>query len=163
LNTIQCESLDIKNFHWFGTFTDLFHCEGPSIGNNPVIFYRDQLQAFFGTPEISFSVVACEKRSLIIDEAEYHSYTAEALLPLDGDTAVFAAPAATGDIPLDQIRAFYVPCGTLIVFKAGVWHKAPFPLNKDRVNSLIALPYRAYANDCTVAKIPGEKQVLIKV
>jgi len=105
-----------------------------------------------------------EKREPIIDVTEYHSFTAEGILPLDNDILIHVAPATPpdGPVPLDKIRVFRVPTGTMVVLRPGVWHHAPFTVNEAPANVLIVLPMRTYANDCEVVPLDEGERIKIK-
>ena len=52
-------------------------------------------------------------------------------LPLDNDILLQVAPATGNNdpLPLDKMRVFFVPKGTAITIKPGVWHWGPFTPN----------------------------------
>jgi len=85
-------------------------------------------------------------------------------MPLDNDALVWVAPAgATAEVPVDDIEVFFVPRGTLLCIRPGVWHHAAFTPDKRNLNVMIVLPERAYMTDCHVAEIPAKKQLEIKL
>lgn len=134
-------------------YRNLADPEGFTIGDKPILFYRDMLEARLGNESIaSCSVVQTWKRPFIIDEIEQHMHCCEILLPLNDDVILFAGEATDNHIP-NTMMAFIVPKGTLVVFKTGVWHKAPFPINQNIVQSLVILPPLTYANDCRVIQL----------
>jgi len=104
-------------------------------------------------------------RPLIIDVLEYHTNTGEAILPLDHDVIVQVAPATHPDDPppLARVMAFRVPHGTLLSIRPGVWHHGPFTLGEQPAHILIALPERAYANDCVVVKLAPDDRIAIEI
>ncbi len=152
MKQIEVETLSLESFKLIGEFTNLLDCQSEYIGETPVRFYRDMIEGVLANKQASVSVVQCSKREMIIEKAEQHFTTAELLLPLDGDIIIFAAPASPTLNP-DKIRAFYVPIGTMVTFDVGVWHKAPFPVNEDIVNSLVILPPLTYLKDCLVVAL----------
>lgn len=161
MQTIPVRALTLEAFQEFGTFTSLTDCRTSKIGSVPVEFFRDITGCNLGNICPSFSVVKTWKREPVIDEAEQHFYTAEVLLPLDGDVVIFVAPSTNREVPYKEIQAFAVPKNTLVTVKPGVWHKAPFPVKEEVVHSLIILPERTYANDCLVASFPEEQKLRI--
>jgi ureidoglycolate lyase len=161
MRKIKVEELSLEAFKPYGSFANLVDCDTVKIGEQPVEFFRDMVQTYTGNVVSSFSVVKTWKRPLVIDEAEQHFYTAEALLPLDGDIIVFAGHSTNKEVPYDGIRAFYVPKDTMVTFAPGVWHKAPFPADRKVVHSLVILPERTYANDCLVVSFPDEEKIEI--
>ena len=101
-------------------------------------------------------------RPMVITVGEYHDFTCEVSMPLDNDAIVWVAPAGAGsEVPVDDIEVFYVPKGTLLSLRPGVWHHAAFTPNDQNVSVMIVLPERCYATDCHVAEIPADKQVEI--
>jgi ureidoglycolate lyase len=162
MKTIRYQALNHEDFRPFGDFVNLIDPDTDKFGTPPVEFYRDMIPLQIGPYGVaSFSICRVEKRPNLVKAAEYHSVCQEGILPLDGDVAIHVAPASKGQIPLDKIKVFRVPQGTMVTLKAGVWHLAPYALDCDRVNVLIVLPERTYANDCKVAEIAAEDQVEI--
>ena len=150
MKQIQVEPLTLESFSPYGAFADMLSPKGVSIGQNPVIFFRDMLECPLDGKAASLSCCVVTPRPLIIDEAEEHSHTAEVTLPLDGDIIIFVGEATPEDIPEDRLRIFYVPSGTAVVIKPGIWHGAPFPAKQQTVHALVVLPQRTYTNDCVV-------------
>jgi ureidoglycolate lyase len=93
---------------------------------------------------------------------EYHTFTGEGILPLDGDIYVhLAPPTPKGVIPMDKVEAFFVPKGTLLSIRMGVWHGAPFAAGSEPVNVMCVLPERTYANDGYFHMVPEDEQIKI--
>ena len=137
-----------SDFSVYGRYTDLLHPKGPSIGEAPVRFFRDMMP--LGQAEVlSLSVTEMEPMELKADVMEFHSRTGECFLTLDGDTYICVAPATPDSvIRAENMEAYYVPAGTAVYLHPGVWHYAPFPVEKKTLHSLVMLPQRVYANDC---------------
>jgi ureidoglycolate lyase len=166
MRAIRPETLTNDAFLSFGSFCRMINPKAERIGMPPVEFYRDMVQANLGKDmAVSFSTCRVEKRELIIDVTEYHSRTSEGLLPLDNDVLIHVGPASPTHtkVPVDGFRVFRVPCGTMVVLKAGVWHHAPFVTNGKPANVLVVLPERAYANDCTVVPLKPKDRIRIKI
>ena len=107
-----------------------------------------------------FSVTTVRPRKSTIDFLEYHAYTGEGILPLDGDVYVhLAAPSMQTDPPLDTVEVFRVPKGTMLTIRMGVWHGAPYAAGEDTVHVLCVLPERTYANDCRMFILDEEQQL----
>jgi ureidoglycolate lyase len=168
MRTVKVEDLSVEKFLAFGYYAD---CFAPSnekfvLGTGGAIeFFRDMVQQDLGGVSIaSFSALRVATRELRIDVTEYHTKTAEAALPLDNDILMHVGPATLPGrgVPLDKIRVFRVPCGTLVVLRPGVWHHAPFAANDDPANMLIVLPERIYATDCEVVELPATDQIRIE-
>ena len=156
MRTVKVEELSCENFKSFGFYANMINPDTEKFGSPPREFYRDIIQQNIGnTYTVSYSITKVYPRDLIINMSEYHSKTAEGLLPLDNDILIHVAPATrpNNDFPSDKIRIFYIHKGTLVVIHPGVWHHAPFVINDNPANVLIILPERTYANDCVVTQI----------
>jgi ureidoglycolate lyase len=165
MRTVQVEELSVERFLPFGFYASMIDPRAQKIGAAPVEFFRDMVQHDLGGMAIaSFSTCRVERRDMAIDVSEYHTLTGEGILPLDNDVLIHVGPATPdSDVPLDQIRVFRVPRGTLVVLRPGVWHHAPFTVGGDPANVLIVLPERTYANDCEVVKLEEEDWIRIEV
>ena len=161
-NAKVCE-LSLEKFQPFGSFAPMINPDGAKLGAPPIEFYRDMLSLKVGTPTASFSVCRVEKRPMVVDVTEFHSWCGEGILPLDGDILIHVGPATPkGEVPVEKIKIFRVPRGTMVTLNPGVWHHAPFAYKSAAVNVLIVLPERTYANDCIVEKISPIKQIKVK-
>jgi ureidoglycolate lyase len=164
MKTVPVQALSVEAFLPFGYYADLIDPDTDKIGQSPMPFYRDMLQQDMGGATItSFSVVRVEGREMVIDVSEYHSRCGEGILPLDNDVLIHVAPATppAAPVPLDEMRVFKVPQGTMVVLRPGTWHHAPYTANGDAANVLIVLPERAYANDCTVVELEPADRIKI--
>lgn len=144
MRTIKAQSLTHDTFHFFGTFADFLPEEMPDMN-------MDQVTLDMGRPYqiASFSLIRAKPSpGNVAVMAEYHSWTGQLFLPLDGDTLLYVARPTTGDCPVEKMQAFYVPKGTMIAIKPGVWHFTPLAV-KDPVNVMISIPQRTWANDVT--------------
>jgi ureidoglycolate lyase len=160
MRKLKIKPLTLENFQSFGSFANLLNPDTVKIGAEPVEFYRDMVELNLGqNVAASFSTCRVTKRPLVVKELEYHTHCQEGNLSLDGDVLLSVAPAtANGDLPWDRVEVFYVPKGTMVTLKAGVWHCGPYAYQTDVANVLIALPERVYANDCKVVAIPADEQ-----
>ncbi len=163
MHTLKIENLSVEAFLPFGFYAQHLNPGADKLGAPPVEFFRDMVQQDLGqATRVPFSTCRVESRAPIIDVSEYHSHTGEAILPLDRDVLIHVGPATPGkDIPLDKLRVFRVPCGTMVVLRPGVWHHAPFTVDGEPANVLIVLPERTYANDCVVVELPEADQLAI--
>ena len=166
MKKVKVEKLSLEAYKPFGTYANLINPSDEKLGAPPVEFYRDQLQIDVN-PINSWSYSCCrvEKRPFVIDILEYHSGCGEVVIPLDNDILLQVAPA-TGNsdpLPLNKMRVFYVPKGTAITVKPGVWHWGPFTVNDQPVNILINLPERTYANDCIVVELEENDHITIEL
>jgi ureidoglycolate lyase len=165
MRTVKIEELSLEKFLPFGSYANYLSPQSEKIGAAPIEFFRDMVQQTLGSHTIaSFSTCRLEKRAGIIDVTEYHSTTGEVMLPLDSDILIHVGPATPpgAEVPLDKIRVFRVPQGTLVSMRPGVWHHGPFTLNDQPANVLIVLPERVYANDCVVVQLEPADQIKIE-
>ncbi|MBN1675881.1 MAG: ureidoglycolate lyase [Kiritimatiellae bacterium] len=163
MRTVQVEELSADAFLPFGFYARLIDPAAEKIGAPPIDFYRDMVQQDLGgASAVSYSTCRVEKREPVIDVTEYHTATGEGILPLDNDALIHVGPASPGDVPpLNRFRVFRVPKGTMAVLRPGVWHHAPFTVNDEPANVLIALPERTYANDCRVVELAGDDRIRV--
>jgi ureidoglycolate lyase len=164
MRTVKVEELSVEKFLPFGAYANYLNPQAEKIGAAPIEFFRDMVQQPLGSTSIaSFSTCRVEKREAIIDVTEYHTTCGEVMLPLDNDVLIHVGPATPPNaaVPLDKIRVFRVPRGTLVSLRPGVWHHAPFTLSDNPANVLIVLPERLYANDCTVVELTPNDRIRI--
>lgn len=164
MRTLKVEKLDVEKFLPFGFYGNLINPDADKLGARPIEFFRDMVQQdLCCASKVSFSTCRVEKRDFVIDVSEYHTCTGEGILPLDNDILIHVGPAAARDsgVPLDKIRVFKIPKGTMVVIRPGVWHHAPFTLKDSPANVLIVLPERTYANDCRVFKLAKGDRIRI--
>lgn len=165
MNTIQVEQLSLEAFWPFGFYANCINPAAEKNGAPPIEFFRDMVQLNLGGASVaSFSICRVERRDHVIEMCEYHSACGEGILPLDNDILIHVAPATPPHVscPLDRLRVFYVPQGTLVVLRPGVWHHAPFTVNDKPANVLIVLPERTYANDCARVKLAEADRIRIE-
>ena len=165
MKSVKAEELSVETFLPFGFYANMLDPDAEKIGKEPIEFYRDMAQQDLGGKAIvSFSTCRVEKRALVVDVTEYHTATGEGCLPLDNDILIHVGPASPGAVPpLDKIRVFRVPQGTMVVIRPGIWHHAPFTVDNKPANVLIVLPERTYANDCIVVELKKADQIGISV
>jgi ureidoglycolate lyase len=103
-------------------------------------------------------------RPNIINVSEYHNGCWEVCLPLDGDVLMHVAPAVPQkEFPFEQVEVFYIPKGTIVCIRPGVWHHGLYTVDSDVVNCLVVLPERTYMNDCHVYEFPEDKHIKISL
>jgi ureidoglycolate lyase len=161
---IELCRLTETSFRTVGTYHDLLRPEWEKISDGKAVaFFRDILSLRLGTDTVaSFSLCQALPREPLIDAVEYHTSTEEAILPLDADIAMALAPATpAGSVPLDKMKAFRIPRGTMVILKAGAWHSGPCVLGGGAVHILVALPERTYANDCVVRELAAAERLRI--
>lgn len=155
MRTILAKELTKENFCEFGSFYNMVDLKGNNLGD----FYPDHLKnPVSGNLPITFSGLNVHKASkMIVDTVEYHNYTGEVLLPLDTDIVIHVAPASNKIIP-EATKAFIVRKGTAVRLHVGVFHLAPFSIEKEEGHVMVALPERTYCNDCVVIKYEEKDQ-----
>jgi ureidoglycolate hydrolase len=164
MRTIGYRKLTKDAFAPYGAYASILAPFGERFGEPPVQFFRDMVQQYLGhTNTVSYSACVVQQRpDWIIDTAEYHDHTGEAIICLDGDYLMHVAPACqTDEEPWDRLEVFYIPKGTMVVTRPGVWHQAGFPYGCEEVHILCALPERTYNNDCVVKTAPPDKRVRV--
>ena len=150
MKTIKAVPVTEQNWAPYGYLADIADPKTAyGLGEYPCTFYRDIALAPMATAApIAFGSLRVGKRSMIIRDVEYHTFASEVMMPFDCDMVMYAGPANSGEPEPDKLEAFIIPKGTLLVFRAGMWHGAPFPL-KEEGTVLICLPERTYLNDTT--------------
>lgn len=167
MKQVSIKELTLESFRNYGTFSSFINPDRPNLGAGIVTFYRDMEILDIGPGSaVGFSVTRAQKRDYVIDALEHHSRTGETIMPLDGDVIMHVAVATRSenipnDIPIEKIEVFRVPKFTMVTLKKGVWHCAPYTYGTDYVNIMVALPERAYANDCFFYPIPEQDQIEI--
>jgi ureidoglycolate lyase len=158
--TLRVKPLTLEGFQPYGTFAPLTPPTArPLVAGELISFWPDCGGVLDLGPTASnhLAIGICQVawRPLQIDVSEIHSTTGEGICPLDGNIYVHvAAPTPGADVPVEALEVFFVPQGTMLVLKPGVWHHAPHAATPGQtVNTLILLPQRAYANDCVAVEI----------
>lgn len=164
MKTIKVKQLNKADFEAYGSYSNLIDVKEPITGNT-LIFTPDLVQQSLtpGCNMESFSCCVAKKRPYVIEQIEYHNTTSEGILPLNGDVIIHVALAfADKKKALDVMEAYYVPMGTIVVLKAGVWHHAPYPAGED-VSTLILLPPRIYENDCICIDLEDDEKIAFEL
>ncbi|MBO4492529.1 MAG: ureidoglycolate lyase [Lentisphaeria bacterium] len=166
MKTVSVQPLSVEKFHRYGSYAALIDPCADATGpkDAPIVFFRDMVQQELFGSNPSFSTCRMTARPLVIDVGEYHNRACEVSMPLDNDALVWvaAAGAEADRVPVERIEVFYVPKGTLLMLRPGVWHHAAFSVNRKPVNVMIVLPEREYMTDCICAQIPKTEQVRIR-
>jgi len=162
MKTIQAVPITAENFAPYGFIANITDPAGAyGMGEAPSVFHRDMVLVPNASPAVTaFGSLKVGKRDMVIADAEYHSFAMEVMMPLDDDMVMAAAPANGGEVVFDEQRAFLVPAGTMVVFRAGAWHGAPFPVHHDGT-VLICLPERTYLTDTHKVLFPEEQKIRI--
>jgi ureidoglycolate lyase len=101
-----------------------------------------------------------EQAPLRFDWAERHMRSAELVVPLDADVALYAGPAEAPDDPLaipprERFCAFRVRAGQAALLAPGVWHGAPLALERGS-RALVVLREGTGATDTAVVRFPED-------
>jgi ureidoglycolate lyase len=149
MRTIKVQQLSREAFNQFGTYYDMMDPQGANLGN----FYQDHLldPVVGGVPMAFSALIGRRTDKMVVKKSEYHNYTGEVIIPLDGDVIAYVAPPSKVPVP-EQTQAFLIPKGTVIRLEVGVWHMGPFPAGDQDVHMMLALPQRTYKNDCYVVE-----------
>lgn len=148
MKTLKAVPVTPENFAPFGYLANITDPgDAYGMGEYPSTFHRDMvLVPNASTAPTAFGSLKVGKRDMIVKDVEYHSDALEVMMPLDDDMVMYAGPANGGEPELDKLEAFIIPAGTMVVFRAGAWHGAPYPVHRDGT-VLICLPERTYLRD----------------
>ena len=107
---------------------------------------------------MAFSPILVKKpERMLVNAVEYHTTTAEIIIPLNDDMILHVSEPSAGKPITDRTKAFIVPKNTLIKMKSCVWHLAPLPKSEDKLYAMIILPECTYINDCTVVDLKEDE------
>ncbi|MBQ9736041.1 MAG: ureidoglycolate lyase [Clostridia bacterium] len=162
MKTVKLEALSKEAFAPFGEYYTMSAPEGYPLCGELHRFYPDRLTtATSGL--LAFSPILVKKPEVMkVTQIEYHTTTAEIILPLNDDMILHVAPPSAGKPLPEYTRAFLVPKNTLIKMMPCVWHLAPLPANADELCAMIVLPSCTYMNDCTVVDLKEDEQFIIE-
>lgn len=108
-----------------------------------------------------FARVAGTRR--VVTMLEYHKFTSECILPLNGDCLLFVhRPVPGRPFPTEDMQAFWVPRNTLVRLNPGVVHGNQFSTDGTPVDVLLLLPAFAFGNDTEVKFLPEDEQFLVE-
>lgn len=159
---IEANELSLEDFRYYGTYNNMLEAGNLRVGEERSNeFYPDLVLLNLPTSlPIAGSVARVSKCERIIRFAEFHNFTGEGILPLDGDCIIYVGKAGR-NIDVNGLKAFRIPQGTFVSLHPGTVHGCQFTYNTDVVHVLIVLPQRTYKNDCEFVRIPDEDQILI--
>lgn len=162
MKKIKIEPLTKQAFAPFGEYYDFANPDGYALSGELHCFYPDRVTAYHGKL-VGFSPITVKKPKIMkITQVEYHTTTAEIIIPLNDDMILHVAPPSAGKPVPEHTKAFLVPKNTLIKMNSCVWHLAPLPANSNKLTALIILPECTYMNDCTVVDLSEEQQFIIE-
>lgn len=158
MRKIKIEPLTKEAFAPYGEYADMLNPQGHALCGELHSFYPDRLLDRIDA-NVGFSPIVVKKPAkMIVNAVEYHTTTAEVILPLTDDMVLHVAQPSAGTPIPDKTKAFLVPKGTIIKMNACVWHLAPLPAKEKTITCMIALPECTYMNDCTVVDLSEEEQ-----
>lgn len=157
MRKIKVEELTREAFAPFGAYYDFANPDGYALTGEIHRFYPDRLRdAYLGHAGFSALTVRKPER-MVVRSIEYHTRSAEIVLPLNDDAVLHVAPASNG-VPVTELaKAFLVPKNTMVQLNPGVWHLCALPVREQVLQALIVLPECTYANDCTVVELSDEQ------
>jgi ureidoglycolate hydrolase len=160
MSPLRVKALSPEAFRPYGSYGSLTPPDTAPLSPGEVIaFYPDCGGVLTlgpaGSNQVAIGICQVKWRPLLIDVCEFHTSTGEGILPIDGDIYLHLGPPTGGDeVPVDKLEVFFVPQGTMVTLKPGVWHHAPFATREGQtVHTQILLPQRTYANDCVVRQL----------
>jgi ureidoglycolate hydrolase len=103
---------------------------GPPAADEAAFRYWEKVARFELGRRASAGLLACRRRSLVVDRLERHRNTPELLVALSGDSLVCLAPAAEelDGGRAERLRVFLVRQGEAFLLAPGTWHGLPYPL-----------------------------------
>ena len=162
MRKIKVENLTKEAFAPYGEYYKMDAPTGYPLTGEIHRFFPDRVTTY-SSGKLSFSPILVKKPEVMkITAAEYHTTTAELILPLHDDMIIHVAEPSAG-VPIPQYtKAFLVPKNTLVKMNACVWHLAPLPANCDELCAMIILPECTYINDCIVVDLKEDEQFIIE-
>jgi ureidoglycolate lyase len=162
MRKIKVQELTKEAFAPYGEYYAMDKPEGYALKGEIHRFFPDRLTTC-ASGKLSFSPIAVRKpEEMKITQVEYHTTTAELILPLNDDMIIHVAEPSAG-VPIPEYtKAFFVPKNTLVKLNACIWHLAPLPANAEELFAMIILPECTYINDCKVIDLKEEEQFVIE-
>lgn len=161
MREIKSQKLDREAFRPYGDYIDLLHVKQMEQREEDNIFVPDLVELHLdGRMPASICVARVSECERVVSVLEYHQFTCEGILPLDGDIDIFVGPSSFRVDP-ETVEAFRVPRGTIVRLNPGVLHGRQFVVDTPAVNVLILLPERTFGNDCTFTRLEEKDQIRI--
>ena len=162
MKTVKVEALTKEAFAPFGEYYKMDAPEGYPLSGELHRFFPDRLTTA-AAPLLAFSPILVKKPAeMKVTAIEYHTTTAEIIMPLNDDMILHVAPPSAGKPLPEYTKAFLVPKNTLIKMNACIWHLAPLPANAPELCAMIVLPECTYMNDCIVVELKEDEQFIIE-
>lgn len=161
MREIKSQKLDREAFRPYGDYIDLLRVKQTEQREEDNIFVPDLVKLHLdGRMPASICVARVSECERVVSVLEYHQFTCEGILPLDGDIDIFVGPSSFRVDP-ETVEAFRVPRGTIVRLNPGVLHGRQFVVDTPAVNVLILLPERTFGNDCTFTRLEEKDQIRI--
>jgi ureidoglycolate lyase len=115
--------------------------------------------------ELSMGYASLRVVPMVQTAIERHLKAFELLVPIGGDIVVVVAPADFPDEPrrlpeVSRFKAFRAPADHAVLFDAGVWHYAPFAV--DRPIGMFVLSRAGTASDdAYVVMLPPSEHIVV--
>ena len=162
MKTIKVQALTKTDFAPFGEYYDYQNPNGYALQGEIHKFYPDRLTVYHSGLSAFSPITVTKPEVMKIMQVEYHTTTAEMIMPLDDDMILHVAPPSAGKPVPEHTKAFLVPKHTLVKMNACVWHLAQLPANNNVLTALIILPECTYMNDCAVVDLKEDEQFIIE-
>ena len=161
MRVLAPQELSHGAFRLFGDYIDLLSAVQAGTSEADNIFLPDLLTLHLDSKMPASVCVArvteCER---VINAVEFHRFTSEGVLPLDGDILLYVGPSSF-KMDLDAIRVFRIPKGTFVRLNPGTLHGRQFVSGCRQATVLILLPERTFGNDCTFTVLEGDDKIQI--
>ena len=121
MRKIEAVSITTENFAPYGYIANITEPgDAYGLGTAPCVFHRDMVLApMASTAPVAFGSLKLDPRPMVVEDVEYHSAAVEIMMPLDEDVVMVAGPANDDRVEPALLKAFVVPAGTLVAFRAG--------------------------------------------
>ena len=156
MRTIKLQPLTVEAFRPYGEFYCMDEPDGHALKGELHSFYPDRMTVYHSGMSAFSPIVVNKPDRMIVKQVEYHTTTAEMIMPLNDDMILHVAQPSAGAPITSETKAFIVPKNTLIKMNTCVWHLAPLPLDEPQLLAMIVLPECTYMNDCTVVDLSEE-------
>lgn len=119
MREIKSQKLDREAFRPYGDYIDLLHVKQMEQREEDNIFVPDLVELHLdGRMPASICVARVSECERVVSVLEYHQFTCEGILPLDGDIDIFVGPSSFRVAP-ETVEAFRVPQGTVVRLNPG--------------------------------------------
>lgn len=154
MKTIYLEPLTPEAFRPYGEYVCLLQT---GEGNG---FYPDLIQIPLGLTVTTAGLarVGAERTATML---EYHCFTSEGFMPLNGDCVFFVGSPVPGNPFAADLHAFRAPKGTMIRLNPGVVHGTQFAVDARSVDVLLLLPAFTFGNDTKLVMLHEEECIRI--